>query len=96
MDIIITYDINTETREGRRRLRKVAEICLNYGQRVQFSVFECSVSEMQLDQLLHQLEEEINIKSDSVRMYRLPGGRSALVSALGRDSYIDFCGPLVV
>jgi CRISPR-associated protein Cas2 len=96
MDILVTYDVNTETAAGRRRLRKVAEICQDFGQRVQFSVFECSINEMQLDQMIARLNAVIDSKTDSVRFYRLPGGRTKLVTTLGLDIYVDLRGPLVV
>lgn len=75
MDILVTYDVNTETKEGRRRLRKVAEVCKDYGQRVQYSVFECRVNEMQYEFFQARLLKIINPKTDSVRFYRLRSPR---------------------
>ena len=71
MLMLVTYDVATTTPEGRRRLRRVAQVCLNFGQRVQLSVFECSVGEKQLVQLRHDLLEEINPHEDSLRFYNL-------------------------
>ena len=67
MLLLITYDVNTTTPEGRKRLRKVAKICENYGQRVQNSVFECLVDQAQRLELCHELEKIIDTKSDSLR-----------------------------
>lgn len=72
MDILVTYDVNTETKEGRRRLRKVAEACKDYGQRVQYSVFECRVNQMQYETFQARLLKIINPRTDSIRFYRLP------------------------
>ncbi len=96
MQIVVTYDVNTTTKAGRARLRKVAQVCQDYGQRVQLSVFECTVSEMKLDELLARLSGVIDTKADGVRVYRLPGGRDRLVTVIGRDGYVDFSGPLVL
>lgn len=93
---MIAYDVQTETAAGRRRLRKVAQICKNYGQRVQFSVFECSVSRAQLEQLQHELVKIIDIESDSLRIYVLHLGRNASRIVYGRDRYVDFEQPLVL
>lgn len=71
MLILVTYDVNTETAEGRKRLRNVAKICTNYGQRVQNSVFECLLDASQLVFLKDKLEEAINTETDSLRFYNL-------------------------
>ncbi len=96
MHIVVTYDVNTETKAGRRRLRRVAKICEDYGQRVQFSVFECAVDAMQMDALLAALNDEIHPELDSIRIYRLHGERSGVVHTMGKDIYRDFAAPLVV
>lgn len=96
MHIIITYDVNTETKAGRRRLRRIAKVCEDYGQRVQFSVFECSVDEMQMDALLAAFRKEIDEELDSLRIYRLHGNRDGVVHTLGKDGYRDFSAPMVV
>ena len=67
MDVLVTYDVSTETNEGKRRLRHVAEACLAYGQRVQKSVFECSLNEMQLEKLKHRLLQCISEQEDSLK-----------------------------
>ncbi len=96
MDIVVTYDVNTETKAGRRRLRRVAKACESFGQRVQWSVFECSVNEPQLERLLRTLELLIDSQTDSLRVYRLLGGREGCVTVLGVDRFTDFGKPLVL
>ena len=95
MNILVTYDVNTETKEGRRRLRKVATICKNYGQRVQLSVFECQVSEAQYEVLRSQLVSVINKSTDNLRFYKLPRSRAEAVEAYGVDHYVNFDEPLI-
>ena len=77
-------------------MRKVAKICIAYGQRVQKSVFECSVDEMQLEKLRDRLVKCIDEKKDSLRIYRLVEPREKHVESYGRDAYVDFGAPLVV
>ncbi len=95
MDILVAYDVSTETKEGQRRLRRVAEVCKSFGQRVQKSVFECSVNEMQLEKLRHRLLHEIDKETDSLRFYRLIEPRERYVESYGKETYIDFEKPLV-
>lgn len=71
MMVLITYDVETTTANGRRRLRKVARICTNFGQRVQNSVFECVVDPVQLKMLKYQIEDVIDKEKDSIRYYHL-------------------------
>lgn len=71
MLILVTYDVNTETSAGRARLRKVAKVCTNYGQRVQNSVFECLLDAWQYVELKAKLEKIINTEKDSLRFYEL-------------------------
>ncbi len=71
MLVLITYDVNTETPEGRARLRKVAKQCINYGRRVQNSVFECILDNAQCIKLKTLLVDIIDEKTDSLRMYYL-------------------------
>ena len=95
MDLLICYDVNTLTLEGRRRLRKIAKICEGHGQRVQFSVFECSVNEMQKERLIARLTKVIEPSEDSLRLYHLRGGRETAAQCFGRDGYRDFTDPLL-
>jgi len=69
--VLVTYDVNTESPEGRRRLRTVAKICTNYGTRVQNSVFECVVDSVQLMEMKAKINEIIDPTIDSVRYYNL-------------------------
>jgi len=96
MLIIVTYDVSTETREGRRRLRRVAKVCESVGQRVQKSVFECRVNLMQYEELEHRLLEEIDLEEDNLRLYRLNEPVELHVKEYGRFRAIDFEAPLVV
>jgi len=96
IDVLVTYDVDTTTKEGRARLRKVAQICKNYGQRVQFSVFELSVSKAQLESFEAKLLDIINPNQDSLRIYVLHGGREKSLRRYGIDRYIDFDDPLIV
>jgi CRISPR-associated protein Cas2 len=96
VNIVVTYDVATDTREGRRRLRKVAQLCTNYGQRVQLSVFECRLGLEQLEQLKQGLVTIIHATEDSVRIYQLSGDRGSVVWTAGRDSYRDFDDPLIL
>ena len=97
MNILVTYDIaDTESREGARRLRKVAIICKDYGQRVQFSVFECEINEMQFEVFRAKLLKVVDQQVDSLRFYKLMGGRDRAVEAYGVDKYVDFNEPLIL
>ena len=96
MDILVTYDVNTETKEGRRRLRKVAKVCQDYGQRVQYSVFECRVNEMQYETFQARLLKIMNKETDSIRFYRLRSPREKYVESFGVDEYTDFDEPLII
>lgn len=71
MLILVTYDVSTETEEGKKRLRQVAKHCVKYGQRVQNSVFECVLDEGQYRKLQHQLLKIIDPAKDSLRFYNL-------------------------
>ncbi|MDX2270810.1 MAG: CRISPR-associated endonuclease Cas2 [Cyanobacteriota bacterium] len=96
MDVLITYDVNTETSAGRKRLRKVAIACKDYGQRVQFSVFECRVDQAHYEKLRAKLTKIIDPSVDSLRFYRLPSPRENHLECFGVDKYIDFEEPLVL
>ena len=95
MLIIVCYDVNTETREGRTRLRRIAKVCEGIGQRVQKSVFECRVDRMQYEDLERRLLDEINDKEDNLRLYRLAESRGCEVKEHGLFKATDFDAPLV-
>ncbi|MBA5875897.1 MAG: CRISPR-associated endonuclease Cas2 [Nitrospira sp. CR1.2] len=96
MNVLIAYDVATETTDGRRRLRKIAQACQDFGQRVQKSVFECTVNEMQFEELLRRLVEIIDDKEDSLRVYRLVEPKEKYVQVFGVDTSVDFDEPLVL
>ena len=96
MMILITYDVSTETREGRRRLRRVAKTCLNYGQRVQKSVFECQVNSMEMASLKDQLLKEIDLLKDSLRIYRIIEPLEKNREEFGNSQAINFENTLIV
>jgi len=96
MMIIVAYDVSTETKEGRRRLRRVAKVCESVGQRVQNSVFECKVDQMQLEDLERRLLEEINEAEDCLRLYRLNEPVDMRIKQYGKFRSIDFEKPLVI
>lgn len=95
MLIIVTYDVCTETAAGRRRLRRVAKVCESMGQRVQKSVFECQVNEMQYEQLERALLAEIDHQADSLRFYRITEPVEVRVKQYGTNRSVDFEGPLI-
>jgi CRISPR-associated protein Cas2 len=94
--IIVCYDVNTETRAGRRRLRRVAKVCESTGQRVQKSVFECQVNLMQFEELERRLLEEIDLGEDCLRLYRMAETRGCEVREHGKFKATDFDAPLVI
>jgi CRISPR-associated protein Cas2 len=96
MNLLVAYDVNTQTAAGAKRLRRVAKICEGYGQRVQDSVFECSVTLSQLEQFRCRLLKVIDADDDSLRIYRLPADREEVVEVHGRDLYRDMRGPMIV
>ena len=85
MDILVTYDIADTEGDGAARLRRVADICSKYGQRVQFSVFECRLSATRMARLKGELEDAIDKKRDSVIIYRFPGRIQDSTTRLGRN-----------
>ncbi len=96
MLMLITYDVATADAAGRRRLRRVARVCQDYGQRVQYSVFECQVDPAQWVRLRARLINEIDEQEDSLRFYRLGANwRSRIEHAGAKPSY-DPDGPLLL
>jgi len=86
MMVLVTYDVETATRPGRRRLRLVARQCVNFGQRVQNSVFECVVDPAQLAELKHRLLDIIDKEKDSLRFYQMGNNWSHKVDHYGTKS----------
>ncbi|AJP48973.1 CRISPR-associated protein Cas2 [Rugosibacter aromaticivorans] len=96
MLVIVCYDVNTETREGRRRLRRVARVCEGVGQRVQKSVFEFQIDLAKMEELERRLLAEIKPEEDNLRLYRLAESRGCEVREHGVFKATDFDGPLVL
>lgn len=96
MLILVAYDVSTEAKEGRRRLRRVARVCQDYGQRVQKSVFECKVNTVTYAMMEQRLLEEIDVTEDDLRFYRLNEPLGEHVREFGRFKAVDFEGPLMV
>jgi CRISPR-associated protein Cas2 len=96
MELLVTYDVVTETPAGRRRLRRVAKLCQAYGQRVQYSVFECQLTDAQIENFEARLIAEIDPTEDSVRIYELPGDRQKRVRSHGKALDFDLHDPLIL
>ena len=96
MFVLITYDVNITSPHGAKRLRNVSRACLNYGKRVQNSVFECILTESQFVVLRDQLKGIIDIEQDSVRFYILGKNWKRKVETLGKDMGLDFTDELII
>lgn len=96
MMVLITYDVSVTTEGGKRRLRRVAKQCVNYGQRVQNSVFECLIDPTQFAELKHRLESIINPETDSLRYYFLGNNWKNRVEHVGAKSGYDPEGILMI
>ena len=96
MLVVVSYDVNTKSDGGQRRLRRVAKTCEDYGQRVQFSVFECIVDPAQWTVLREKLVSEIEPERDSLRFYFLGSNWKHHVEHVGAKKIVDLEGPLVV
>lgn len=96
IQVLVTYDISTETAARRRRLRRVADACLAYGQRVQKSVFECTLTPTQYARLEQRLVRCIDEEQDRLRIYRLYGDRDHYLTVYGTTTEIDLDEPLVI
>ena len=96
LDVLVAYDVSTETRAGRRRLRKVATTCCGYGQRVQNSVFECRVTPAQMEELEAKLLDIIDLDEDRLRLYELPANYERAVRVFGIVPEHSLREPLIV
>lgn len=96
MLVLVSYDVSTMDKAGKTRLRRVAKTCENYGQRVQFSVFECIVDPAQWTALRHKLIDIIEPEEDSLRFYFLGANWRGRVEHIGAKRTLDQEGPLVV
>ncbi len=96
MMVLVSYDVSMEDEEGSRRLRRVAKVCKNYGQRVQYSVFECLVDPAQWAAMRQMLIDEIDESKDSLRFYFLGANWRRRVEHVGAKEAIDQEGPLII
>lgn len=96
MMVLVSYDVSTVTAKGRRRLRRVARVCEDYGQRVQNSVFECLVDPTQFAQMKLRLLAEYDETEDSLRFYFLGANWRGRVEHMGAKPAVDPEGPLIV
>jgi len=94
--VVITYDVNTETPEGRTRLRKVAKQCVNYGQRVQNSVFECIMDYSKALEVQNILTKIIDSEKDSLRLYYIGKNYRNKVVHIGTKKVLDLEAPLII
>jgi CRISPR-associated protein Cas2 len=96
MLVVVSYDVCTEDRAGARRLRRIARVCKNFGQRVQFSVFECVVDPAQWTQMKQQLIDIMDEEKDSLRFYFMGANWKNRVEHVGAKAIVDIEGPLIV
>jgi CRISPR-associated protein Cas2 len=96
MMVVVCYDVSTLEPEGQRRLRRVAKVCKDYGQRVQLSVFECEVDPAQWTSLRQKLIDEVNLEEDSLKFYFLGANWRRRVEQLGAKISYDPDEPLIV
>ncbi len=94
MLILITYDVDTTNPAGAKRLRRVAKACVNFGQRVQNSVFECELTEANLCILMHTLAEIIDTTKDSIRFYKIKNPDR--ITVLGKQTAFSFANPMII
>lgn len=96
MYILVTYDVDTTNKEGTRRLRNVAKACIDYGQRVQNSVFECEVTEVQYCLLKERIKNIIDDSLDSIRFYSLSRNERKRVEVLGVETAYKVDDALII
>ena len=94
--VLITYDVDTISETGAKRLRKVAKVCQDYGQRVQNSVFECRLTEAQFVIVKNKIENIINLELDSVRFYFLGNNWPNRIEMIGKKDNVDLDGELII
>lgn len=96
MLVLVSYDVKTSAPGGERRLRRVAKVCKNYGQRVQYSVFECMIDPAQWTMLRDKLIAEIDESTDSLRFYFLGANWKNRIEHVGAKESLDQEGPLII
>lgn len=89
MLMLITYDVNIASETGKKRLRNVAKVCVDYGQRVQNSVFECNITPEQLILIKEKLKKIIDMDNDSIRFYNLGKNYKNKIETLGKNNTYD-------
>ena len=96
MYILVTYDVDTTDKSGQRRLRRVAKACLDYGQRVQNSVFECELTDVQFCILKERINEIIDHSLDSIRFYHLNRSENRRVEVMGVETSFDVNDAIII
>lgn len=96
MMVLITYDVDTISETGAKRLRKVAKVCQDYGQRVQNSVFECRLTEAQFVIVKNKIENIINKELDNIRFYFLGNNWPRRIETIGKKDGVDLDGELII
>lgn len=96
MYILVTYDVDTKDKAGQKRLRRVAKACLDYGQRVQNSVFECELTEAQLCVLKNQIRNIIDNTLDSIRIYHLNRNENRRVEVMGVETAFNVNDAIII
>ena len=96
MYILVTYDVDTTDKPGQRRLRRVAKACLDYGQRVQNSVFECELTEVQFCILKERIDEIIDHSLDSIRFYHLNRSENRRVEVMGVETAFNVNDAIII
>lgn len=96
MYILVTYDVDTTDKSGQRRLRRVAKACLDYGQRVQNSVFECELTDVQFCILKERINEIIDLSLDSIRFYHLNRSENRRVEVMGVETAFNVNDAIII
>lgn len=96
MLVLVSYDIHSSSKTGPRRLRQIAKQCLNYGQRVQYSVFECIVDIKEFESMKNKILKIINFEEDSVRFYILGNQYKTKVEHFGTKKSVDMEGTMIL
>ena len=96
MYILVTYDVDTTDKSGQRRLRRVAKACLDYGQRVQNSVFECELTDVQFCILKERINEIIDHALESIRFYHLNRSENRRVEVMGVETAFDVNDAIII
>ena len=96
MYILVTYDVDTTDKKGQKRLRQVARACMDYGLRVQNSVFECELTEVQLCMLKERIKEIIDQSLDSIRFYHLNRSENRRVEVMGVETAFNVNDAIII